>query len=130
MEPVNNRIFLKYLLLQVPGWLLVVLLLRILSSQVQLPGWAGPTLVGLWIVKDLALYPLLRRAYEDDPRTGAERLVGSSGITVTPLAPQGYIRVRGELWQAKVLASSEPVPKGARVRILAARNLTLAVERD
>ena len=52
-------------------------------------------------LKDAALYPWLRTAYETDSRRVIERLIGLAGVAVEPLAPRGYVRVRGELWQAE-----------------------------
>lgn len=130
MTPRPGRTFLKYLAVQVPGWVLLAGILLLLRSRAGLPAWGAGVLLGLAVVKDLALYPLLRRAYEGDPRTGAERLVGFRASVARPLAPQGYIRVRGELWQARVQRSYGTVPEGATVRICDAEGLTLTVRPD
>lgn len=58
-------------------------------------------------------------------RTGAESLVGATGVAVDRLAPTGQVRVRGELWEAR--APGE-VPSGATVRVTAVDGLVLAVE--
>ena len=126
----STRTFLKYLLLQIPGWVLVLILLFLLRSWIDLPVWLGVTVLSVWVVKDLVLFPFFRRSYEDDPAsTGGERLVGTRGVVTTTLEPQGYIRVRGELWRAEV-RTAESVPQGSVVRIASARGLTLSVERD
>ena len=125
-----NRTFLKYLAVQVPGWLLLLIVLLLLRSRVALSSWAAAALLGAWVLKDLLLYPLLRRAYEEDPRTGGERLVGKRGVAATPLAPDGYIRVKGELWRAHAVKTSLPLPEGSAVRVTAARGLTLTVEAE
>ena len=92
-----------------------------------MPGWVGVTLLSVWVVKDLALYPLLRPAYEENPRSGAQLMVGLRGVVTRDLAPEGYIRVRGELWRAR--AGTEPLLKGARVEVAGVRDrLTLDVE--
>lgn len=122
-----DRTFLKYMVIQVPGWLFLLFLLLFLRSRVEMPGWVGVTIIGVWVVKDLALYPLLRRAYEENPRSGAQLMVGLRGVVTTDLAPEGYIRVRGELWRAR--AGTEPLPKGTRVEVTGVRDrLTLDVE--
>lgn len=51
--------------------------------------------------------------------------VGGRGIAVTPLAPHGYVRVDGELWQAT--STSLPIDKGAEVVIARKKGLTLFV---
>jgi membrane-bound serine protease (ClpP class) len=61
------------------------------------------------------------------PSTGVEGLVGSEGLTRMPLVPDspGQIDVHGEIWRA---FSREPLPAGARVRVVEVNGLTLVVE--
>lgn len=81
----------------------------------------------LWLVKDLALFPLLRSAYEIDSRSVIERLIGEPGTTVEHLEPAGYVRVRGELWRAEVHAGEVSIPMGRRVTVTGVRESTLLV---
>ena len=124
----RSRTFRKYLILQIPDWLLLGVLVLAFRDTLALPVWAVSGLIAAWVLKDLLLYPLLRRAYEGDPRTGAERLVGREGRVVIPLVPEGYISVRGELWRAETQESDRRMPEGAPVRVTGARRLTLKVE--
>jgi membrane-bound serine protease (ClpP class) len=76
------------------------------------------------------MYPLLRTAYESGVKTGAERLIGARGVAQDELSPRGYVRVRGELWQAEVEPSDDPLAPGAPgspVKVLAAEGMTLIV---
>ncbi len=96
------------------------------TSGTGLPrGWAI-TLLLAYIAKDFLLYPLLRRSYEEDRRTGAEPLIGRTGIAVEELNPVGYVRVRGELWRAE--AAGGAVPAGAPVTVVSTDGMTLVVE--
>lgn len=74
------------------------------------------------------MYPFLRTAYESGVKTGAEQLVGARGIAQDELSPRGYVRVRGELWQAELRPSDRPIQPGSPVRILAAEGMTLIVK--
>ena len=130
MSRLSSRTFLKYIALQVPGWLLLLVLILLLRSRIEISAGLAVTLLGLAVLKDLLLYPLVRRAYEGDSRNGAERLVGAYGVVETPLAPKGYVRVRGELWRAESHPGTGPLPEGSTVKITAGRGLTLTVERD
>jgi membrane-bound serine protease (ClpP class) len=60
-------------------------------------------------------------------RVGPETLIGTSATVVTECAPDGRVRVRGELWNAR---SSRPAEAGKTVRIAAVDGLTLEVEPD
>ena len=87
--------FTRYVLFQVPGWVLAVIAVVLLRRWVDLSLGAATALLGVWVVKDFLLFPFLRSAYEQDTRTGAERLIGERGVAVERLDSAGYIRVHG-----------------------------------
>jgi len=66
------------------------------------------------------------RALRSKPSTGREGLVGELGESLTPLDPEGHVRVHGEIWRAVAVAGS--IPKGVKIRIVSVENLTLRVE--
>lgn len=115
----------RYVLYQIPGWLLATLGGLVLYRVADAPGWVGIATPVLWVIKDAALYPFLRSAYEINPRPVIERLVGLEGTTVEALAPRGYVRVRGELWLAE--RAGTPIAEGQRVRVEGVRGTTLLV---
>jgi membrane-bound serine protease (ClpP class) len=61
--------------------------------------------------------------------TGADAMVGHIGIAVTPLAPEGQVEVRGEIWRARLADGAGPVPAGAEIQVRAVDGLTLTVVR-
>ncbi len=117
----------RYLLYQVPGWVLAAAVLGLLTEWVGLPLVAAAAALAVMVLKDLALYPVTRRSYEPAPH-GPAQLVGEDGVAVETLAPIGYVRIRGELWRAEA-AEPSPIPAGSRVRVAAIRDLTLLVVR-
>lgn len=120
----------KYLLFQVPGWVLAAIILSALRYWIGIPGWVALGLFSLWVLKDLAMYPLLRTAYESNIKTGVSKLVGAKGLAEEELAPSGYVRVRGELWRAEIDPNDAPIPVGHPVRVTAAEGMTLFVKAD
>ncbi len=76
------------------------------------------------------MYPLLRTAYESGAKTGSEQLIGARGIAQDELAPHGYIRVRGELWRAEANPIDTAIPAGSRVKVVAAKGMTLTVKAE
>lgn len=91
-----------------------------------MPPWLAIVCFCGWVVKDLLLYPFLRRAYEPDI-TGAARLIGARGIAEGDLTPHGYVRVRGELWRAVVSPADRVANAGAEVEIVNADRMEVAV---
>ena len=57
-------------------------------------------------------------------QVGSEALMGRSAVAVTPLRPDGQVRIDGELWQARCEEGAEA---GDAVRILGLEGLTLVV---
>jgi membrane-bound serine protease (ClpP class) len=64
------------------------------------------------------------RALARRPQLGAEALVGATGTAYQALAPQGHIKLHGEIWRA---VADRAVPDGAPVRVVAVEGLTLRV---
>jgi membrane-bound serine protease (ClpP class) len=60
--------------------------------------------------------------------SGREALVGAIGVATTDLAPQGQVRVRGEVWTAS--AQDEPIQQGDAVRVVSVEGLRLQVVRE
>ena len=79
------------------------------------------------MIKDYALYPMLRSAYEADYRRRIEHLIGAAGTTVEPLDPTGYVRVRGELWRARPERGAGRPGQGCPVEVTGTEGTTLVV---
>jgi membrane protein implicated in regulation of membrane protease activity len=120
----------KYALFQMPGWVGAAIVLLGLMEWFSLSPWAALGLFSLWVIKDIALYPLLRTAYESDVKTGVEQLVGEKGMAQERLDPRGMVRVRGELWRAEAEPSGERIEPNSEIKVTAAQGLTLIVSRE
>jgi membrane protein implicated in regulation of membrane protease activity len=118
----------KYLLFQLPGMALAGVALVVLVRVWDLSPRTALLLFVFWVVKDFAMYPLLRNAYAGSHHDAGEALVGALGTARERLDPAGYVRVGAELWHAEVSRERAPVESGAAVRVRAVRNLTLHVE--
>lgn len=122
-------VFWAYLLLQVPDTLLVGLILFVLHRWAGLPSAWAVGAFAVWIVKDIAMYPLVRSAFAPS-RTGPDAFIGARGVVTDALAPLGYVTFNGELWRAESLRPQQAVPVGAPVVVRAVRGLTFLVEAE
>ena len=120
----------KYALFQVPGWVIAAVVLLELMEWVGLSLGAASGLFTVWVIKDVALYPLVRTAYESDVKTGVEQLVGEKGLAQEWLDPHGMVQVRGELWQAEAKPSEQRIEPHSEIRVTGAHDLTLIVSRE
>jgi len=66
------------------------------------------------------------KARLSQPSTGREGLVGEIGVAITPIKPEGDVKVHGEIWHA---ISSEAIKKGERIKIKSVNGLELVVEK-
>jgi len=123
-----TRILLRYALLQLPGLVLLVLILIFVQRREDLPAWVFLGSITIWVVKEAIFFPFVRRAYDWDHPQGVNSMVGARGIAKERLAPLGYVQVRGELWKAELMEGSLPLEKGGRVRVEGVRGLRLFVQ--
>lgn len=121
------RLLIRYALLQLPGTLLLIVVVAGIRRWWDFPVWASVAVVAMWVAKDVVLYPFLWRAYDWDRESENFSMVGREGTVVVPLDPTGYVRVRGELWKASVPADHSPVQRGQAVTVAAVHGLRLIV---
>lgn len=72
-------------------------------------------------------YRLIMRALQRKPVVGLSSMVDAQGKAVTALAPEGTIRIKGELWQA--VSATGAIEAGAEVTVVAQDGLKLTVRR-
>jgi len=124
------RIYVRYGLLMLPGTLLLVLGMVFVQRWLGFPNWYIWCVTGLWLLKELILFPFVWQSY-DFERPGISRsLIGERAEAREKLDPLGYVQVGGELWKAENAAAAEVIYPGERVRILQRDGLKLIVERD
>ncbi|NJE25122.1 nodulation protein NfeD [Thermococcus sp. MV5] len=69
------------------------------------------------------------RAHKRKAQTGKEEMIGLSGEVVEPLAPEGMVRIRGELWKAKS-KDGITINIGEKVKVVEMEGLKLIVVRE
>lgn len=121
------RIILRYTLLQLPGFVLLVLILFLFHSWFDIPVRAAILVLGLWVAKDIILFPLVWRSYIPQEFSPLKALIGLQGVAVESLNPAGYIRLRSELWSARTAENYPNVRTGETVRVKDVEGLTLIV---
>ncbi len=119
----------RYWLLQIPGLILVILALGAAGKWFDLPASMGLLIFLLWVVKDAALYPILKPGYESAATAGTQRLVGMAGVTKQDLNPDGYVFVNGEWWKAVADPANDLIGAGEAVRVKSADGMLLTVSR-
>lgn len=124
----SSRILIRYALIQMPGLIVLILVLVMLRRWVNIPLWLLWTIVILSVVKDMIMFPLVWQAYDKDSHDNPNSLTGRLGTATERLSPVGHIRIRGELWRAEIADTDLSINKGETVRVIRSDGLTLIVE--
>ena len=128
LKQIPKFIYLRYILLNIPGLVAVILILIIIQHWIALPVWLFLSIIAFWVVKDMVLFPFVWRAYDSRGSGRSRSMVGESGIARERLAPAGFVLVRGELWRAEIIDDGPPIEIGQPVKIVKMDGLTLFVE--
>jgi membrane-bound ClpP family serine protease len=123
----SRQVLLKYSLLQLPGLALLILILLLLRHWISIPAWAIWTIISLNVIVNVIMYPIVWRAYEKD---NPDSMYGSQGIAADRLSPSGHVRIKGELWRAKIIEGGSAIEKGEAVTVKGISGLTLIVQSD
>ncbi len=68
-----------------------------------------------WAANAAFFYQIGSRALRRKPVSGLGSVVGDKGKVVSPLAPDGVVRIRDELWEAKSASGQVDVGEGVTV---------------
>ncbi|MGH9319181.1 MAG: NfeD family protein [Vicinamibacteria bacterium] len=123
-------VFWRYWLLQIPGWGVLIVALILAHRYFGLSTAWALVIFALWLVKDWAIYPVLKKYYDFKTEEPTSRLVGQRAVAQQALRPRGYVRLWGELWLAEVANHTQPVAAGDEVIVEAIEGLTLRVRRS
>ena len=81
----------------------------------------------LWIVIAVFLYLVGGKALKKKPLVGFTDMVNSRGKVVRALAPEGMVKIKGELWSAK--SEGEHINKNEEIIVTGQDNLKLTVRK-
>lgn len=93
--------------------------------DVHIPLWGLIVVMVGWGAYSVLTYRLGSRALGQKPLVSLPEMVGSKGEVVSPLAPEGLIKIRGELWLAK--SAGGDIELGGKVIVVGQDSLKLVV---
>lgn len=128
VKTLNLKIIIRYILLQIPELILIVIGLNLIQIWFELADWLFWVIILVMVIKDIILFPFLWRAYDWDNPQNTNPLLGVRGVTRERLAPNGYIFINGELWMAEPADEGAIIEKDEEVIVTGARGLTLYVQ--
>jgi len=126
---ITPRIALKYALFQLPELLLFAAVLIVAGRWMTIPAWFFWGFLIFLILKDIAVFPFIWRAYDSRDARRMHQLIGKKGVVVEPVHPQGVVRVNGELWKAEASIVGTRMDRDERIRVEDIKGLCLIVNR-
>lgn len=99
-----------------------------MDINIPLPGLIA--MMVAWGALSVVIYRMGSRALRRRPVTGMEAMVGSRGKVVSPLAPEGLVKIGAELWRAKSAGASIDVGHEVTVLSSEGKRLIVVVGRD
>jgi len=94
---------------------------------IHIPLWVLIIVMLAWGAYTITTYRMGSRALRRKPVDGLTAMLGSEGKVVSPLAPEGMVRIKGELWRAK--SASERMDTGEEVTVVGQDRLKLIVRK-
>ena len=104
-----------YVLLELGELLLLIFFLVMISYFIRIPLWVVIAIPAGKFLKFLLVYPIVRRSVKQPLHSGIESLIGTRGLTVEAIDPEGYVNARGELWRA--VSDDASIPPGVKVEV-------------
>ncbi len=94
---------------------------------IHIPLWVLIIVMLAWGTYTVVTYRMGSRALRRKPIVGLLNMVSSKGKVVSPLVPEGMVRIKGELWMAK--SASERMDTGEEVTVVGQDGLKLIVRK-
>lgn len=104
--------------------LILVVSLGLPLLGINVPSWGLVLLIIALAIYAFISYEIGQRTLRKKALVGIESLVGACGRSISPLKPQGYVRVQGELWKARATTT---IDKGEEVIVTGKDDLFLLV---
>ncbi|MBA7524184.1 hypothetical protein ES705_16321 [subsurface metagenome] len=94
---------------------------------IHIPLWVLIIVMLAWGAYTIITYRMGTRALRRKPVHGLTAMLGSEGKVVSPLVPEGMVRIKGELWRAK--SASGRMDTGEEVTVVRQDGLKLIVRK-
>jgi membrane-bound ClpP family serine protease len=94
---------------------------------IHIPLWVLIIVMMAWAAYTVTTYRMGSRALRRKPVHGLTAMLGSEGKIVSPLVPEGLVRIKGELWKAK--SASGSMDTGEKVIVVGQDGLELTVRK-
>lgn len=93
--------------------------------NIKIPLWVLIPALAAWTAYSIVTYRMGSRALMTKQGVGSDDMIGCKGEVVSLLAPEGMVRIKGELWAAR--SGGAELKAGSQVMVVAQQRLKLIV---
>jgi len=123
-QKINARLILTIIISLVDEAIIILVIFFVLSLfGIEMPLWLIITLVLVLSALTYVIY----RALSKKPLLGFESMIGKSGMTVSPIARKGTIKIGNELWSSET--DFEYIEAGVEVIVTGQTGLKLNIRK-
>jgi len=105
--------------------IVVIVLWGLPKLNIHIPIWGLILMMVAWAAYSIFSFRLGTRALKSKQVVGLPDMIGCRGVVVSLLAPEGLVKVKGELWVAK--SAGGEMKKGGGVIVVGQERLKLVV---
>ena len=95
---------------------------------IQVPLYVLIVVMSAWAIYAVTTFCIVTRTINRKVLVGLPSMVGSRGKVASPLALEGLVRIKSELWSAKSL--DDNIDKGEKITVVGQDGLKLIVRKD
>lgn len=128
-EKPDIHTILRYVLVQLPGEIIILITVFLLLHYTMLPAWLIWTGFGVWVLKDTILFFWVWPSYRS-PEQEVDPIVGQIGFVVKSCQPEGTVEIYGTLWWAVIDDKKTPLDAGTMIRVRKREGLILFVQSE
>ncbi len=110
------------------GAIVAIVLWALPRINIHIPLWGMILIMVAWASYSIFTFRMGTRALKREQPIGLPNMIGTRGTVVTPLAPEGLVRIRSELWVAK--AEDGEIESGAEVTVIHQERLKVVVRQS
>lgn len=128
MKHIPPVVYIRYFLFQLPGAVILVSIMLLVKYYADFDWYIFWIILAAWIIKDIIMFPFIWRSYDTGNESSAQNFKGKKAEVTRKLDPEGYVRIGGELWRARLI-DDVPAEKGDRVSVEEREGLLLRVKK-
>ena len=96
--------------------------------NIRIPLWGLIIIMTAWTAYSIFTHRAGSRALKRKQPTGLLNMIGCKGEVISPLAPKGLVKIKGELWAAR--SASGEMTQGEEVTVVGQDRLKLIVQKS